>query len=95
MPRHVFRSIWRDACSAPKVEAIGVGLLRHTGCSIGYLATKDMQAVSERLGQTSTQMMDAVYAKTYSHASRHVADSIDAVVEAGRSAPRSAPLTGS
>lgn len=46
-----------------------------------------MKAVSKRLGNTSVRMMDTVNVKTYAEAARLVADAIDAVVEAGRSAP--------
>ena len=54
--------------------------LRHTGASLAYAATRDMKAVAQRLGHTSTRMMDTVYVKLYADASANVADAIDELV---------------
>ena len=40
-----------------------------------------MKAVAERLGHTSTRMMDTVYVEVYADASAEVADAIDRLVE--------------
>jgi integrase len=58
--------------------------LRHTGASIAYAATRDMKAVAQRLGHTSTRMMDTVYVELYPAASRATADPIDELVKASR-----------
>jgi hypothetical protein len=39
-----------------------------------------MKAVAERLGHTSTRMMDTVYVEVYTDASARVADAIDRLV---------------
>lgn len=39
-----------------------------------------MKAVAERLGHTSTRMMDTVYVGVYADASAKVADAIDRLV---------------
>jgi integrase len=39
-----------------------------------------MKAVAERLGHTSTRMMDTVYVEVYADASARVADAIDRLV---------------
>ncbi|MDP9329833.1 MAG: site-specific integrase [Actinomycetota bacterium] len=80
--RHVFREVWRDACAAAGVDPIRLEWLRHTGASLAYRATGDMKAVAERLGHTSTRMMDTVYVKLYPEVSRGVADAIDRLVQA-------------
>jgi integrase len=54
--------------------------LRHTGASLAYAATGDMKAVAERLGHTSTRMMDTVNVEVYADASARVADAIDQLV---------------
>jgi integrase len=60
--------------------------LRHTGSSIAYAATRDMKAVAQRLGHTSTRMMNTVYVAIYPSASRATADAIDELVRASRAA---------
>jgi integrase len=60
--------------------------LRHTGASIAYAATRDTKAVAQRLGHTSTRMMDTVYIEVYPSASRATADAIDELVRASRAA---------
>lgn len=39
-----------------------------------------MKAVAERLGHTSTRMMDTVYVEVYADASTKVADAIDQLI---------------
>ncbi|MEP6973256.1 MAG: site-specific integrase [Actinomycetota bacterium] len=83
--RHVFRPIWRRACNAAGVEPIRLEWLRHTGASLAYAATHDLKATAERLGHTSTRMVDTTYVRLYEDATRDVADAIDALVERGLS----------
>jgi integrase len=78
--RHVFRPVWDRACNATGLEGIRPEWLRHTGASLAYAATRDMKAVAERLGHTSTRMMDTVYVEVYTDASARVADAIDRLV---------------
>jgi integrase len=78
--RHVFRPVWDRACTAAGLEGIRPEWLRHTGASLAYAATRDMKAVAERLGHTSTRMMDTVYVEVYADASAKVADAIDRLV---------------
>jgi integrase len=66
------------------VEGVRPGWLRHTGASLAYAATHDLKGVAERLGHTSTRMVDTVYVRTYEGASRDLADAIDALVGASR-----------
>jgi integrase len=84
--RRVFGPIFKRACTEAGVEPVRLEWLRHTGASLAYAATHDLKATAERLGHTSTRMVDTVYVKLYEKASREVADAIDALVE--RSAPR-------
>jgi len=78
--RHVFRPVWDRACYAAGLEGIRPEWLRHTGASLAYAATRDMKVVAERLGHTSTRMMDTVYVEVYADASANVADAIDRLV---------------
>jgi integrase len=78
--RHVFRSIWRDACDAAGVEYMRPGLLRHVGASISYSATRDLKGVSQRLGHKTTRMLDSVYLTLYSADRRRLADALDPYV---------------
>ncbi len=78
--RHVFRPVWDRACKATGLEGVRPEWLRHTGASLAYAATRDMKAVAERLGHTSTRMMDTVYVELYADASARVADAIDRLV---------------
>lgn len=59
-----------------------VGWLRHSGASLAYAATHDLKATAERLGHTSTRMVDTVYLKLYQDADRRVADAIDDLLRA-------------
>jgi integrase len=79
--RHVFRPVWERACSAVGIEGVRPEWLRHTGASFAYAATRDMKAVAQRLGHTSTRMMDTVYLELYADASASVADAIDELVK--------------
>ena len=80
--RHVFRKIWKTACTEAGVEGVRPGWMRHTGASLGYHVTKDMKATAQRLGHTSVRMVDTVYVELYDEASRAVADGIDAMIKA-------------
>jgi integrase len=79
--RHVFRPVWDRACAAAGVDGVRPEWLRHTGASLAYAATHDMKAVAERLGHTSTRMIDTVYVELYADASAKVADAIDRLVD--------------
>jgi integrase len=79
--RHVFRPEWDRACKAAGVEGVRLEWLRHMGASLAYAATRDMKAVAERLGHTSTRMMDTVYVEVYADTSAKVADAIDRLVK--------------
>jgi Phage integrase family len=65
--RHVFLPVWDRACKSAGLEGIRPEWLRHTGASLAYAATRDMKAVAERLGHTSTRMMDTVYVEVYAN----------------------------
>jgi len=79
--RKTFRRAWIAALRAAGVdEHVRVGWLRHTGASLAYLATHDLKATADRLGHTSTRMVDTVYVKLYDDVAREVADAIDEVV---------------
>jgi integrase len=78
--RHVFRPVWDRACKSAGLEGIRPEWLRHTGASLAYAATRDMKAVAERLGHTSTRMMDTVYVEVYANTSAMVAKQIDRFV---------------
>lgn len=80
--RHVFRKVWQKACAVAGVEGVRPEWLRHSGASLGYHVTKDMKATAQRLGHSSTRMMDTVYVEIYPEASRAVADGIDAMIKA-------------
>jgi integrase len=90
--RHVFRAVWVKACAAAGVEGVRVEWLRHTGASLAYAATRDLKAVSERLGHTSTRMVDQVYVELYPEATRDVADALDQLVRASRNQSRAGYL---
>jgi integrase len=53
------------------------GWLRHSGASLAYDATKDILATAQRLGHTSTRILDSTYVELYAEVSRQVADAID------------------
>lgn len=78
--RHVVRPDWDRACRAVGIEGVRPEWLRHTGASLACAATRDMKAVAERLGHTSTRMMDTAYVKVYAETSAKVADAIDRLV---------------
>lgn len=80
--RHVFRKAWRRACESAKVPAIRLEWLRHTGASLAYAASHDLKAVANRLGHTSTRMVDTTYLAVYEDAGRDLADAIDQLVSA-------------
>jgi integrase len=79
--RKTFRRVWLKAVSDAGIEDhVRVEWLRHSGASLAYAASKDLVAVSRRLGHTSTRMVDGVYVKLYEEIDRQVADAIDAYV---------------
>jgi integrase len=80
--RHVFRKEWRRACERAKVPPIRLEWLRHTGASLAYAASHDIKAVANRLGHTSTRMLDTTYLAVYEDAGRDLADAIDELVTA-------------
>jgi len=80
--RHVFRSDWHAACKAAGVPHVRPEWLRHTGASLAYAASRDMKAVAERLGHTSTRMMDTTYVRLYADVGRQLADAIDTLAAA-------------
>ena len=85
--RKTFRRVWLKALRGAGIEDhVRVEWLRHSGASLAYAASKDLVAVARRLGHTSTRMVDAVYVDLYGEVSRQVADAIDALVTASRSA---------
>ena len=76
--RKTFRPVWLQALKAVEIaEHVRVGWLRHSGASLAYDATKDILATAQRLGHTSTRMVDSVYVELYTEVSRQVADAID------------------
>lgn len=78
--RYAFRKVWDRACAAAGIEGVRPEWLRDTGASLAYAASKDMKAVSQRLGHTSTRMLDTVYVSVYSEVGRQVADAIDELI---------------
>lgn len=80
--RHAFRKVWDRACAQAGIEGVRPEWLRHTGASLAYAASKDMKAVSQRLGHTSTRMVDTVYLSLYDEVGRQVADAIDELIRA-------------
>jgi integrase len=80
--RHVFRKEWRRACERAQVPAIRLEWLRHTGASLAYAASHDLKAVANRLGHTSTRMLDTTYLAVYDDAGRELADAIDDLINA-------------
>ncbi len=87
--RHVFRPDWDRGCKAAGIEGVRPEWLRHTGASLAYAATGDMKAVAQRLGHTSTRMVDTIYVEVYAETSAKVADAIDRLVkESTESRPR-------
>jgi integrase len=76
--RKTFRPVWLRALTAAGIpDHVRVGWLRHSGASLAYDATKDILATAQRLGHTSTRMVDSVYVELYAEVSRQVADAID------------------
>ena len=76
--RKTFRRVWIRALKAAGIsDHVRVGWLRHSGASLAYDATKDILATAQRLGHTSTRMVDSVYVELYAEVSRQVADAID------------------
>jgi integrase len=80
--RHSFRKAFKRACTQAGIEGMRPGWLRHTGAAIAYAATKDLKAVSERLGHTSTRMADTTYVHVYDETAKAVAAAIDDMVRA-------------
>lgn len=80
--RHVFRKEWRRACDRAQVPTIRLEWLRHTGASLAYAASHDLKAVANRLGHSSTRMLDSTYLAVYEDAGRDLADAIDEMVNA-------------
>ena len=75
--RKYFGRVWERALrDAGITKHVRVGWLRHSGASLAYAATHDLKATAERLGHTSTRMVDTVYLKLYKDVDRNVADAI-------------------
>ncbi len=76
--RKTFRPVWIRALEAAEIgQHVRVGWLRHSGASLAYDATKDILATAQRLGHTSTRMVDSTYVELYAEVSRQVTDAID------------------
>jgi integrase len=81
--RKYFGRVWARALRDAGLDKhVRVGWLRHSGASLAYAATHDLKATAERLGHTSTRMVDTVYVKLYQDADRRVVDAIDELVRA-------------
>jgi integrase len=81
--RKYFGRIWAHAVRDAGLDKhVRVGWLRHSGASVAYAATHDLKATADRLGHTSTRMVDTVYLKLYQDADRRVADAIDKLFRA-------------
>ena len=78
--RHSFRKAWDRACTAEGIEGARPGWLRHSGASIAYAATRDLKAVSLRLGHTTTKMADSTYVQVYEDEAKALATAIDEMV---------------
>jgi integrase len=76
--RKTFRPAWVRALNAAGItDHVRPGWLRHSGASLAYDATKDILATAQRLGHSSTRMVDSTYVTIYAEVSRQVADAID------------------
>jgi integrase len=76
--RKTFRPVWLRALKVAGItDHVRPGWLRHSGASLAYHATKDILATAQRLGHTSTRMVDSTYVTLYETVSRQVADAID------------------
>jgi integrase len=81
--RKYFGRVWARAVRDAGLDKhVRVGWLRHSGASLAYAATHDLKATADRLGHTSTRMVDTVYLKLYQDADRRVADAIDELFRA-------------
>jgi integrase len=82
--RKTSRPMWVRALKAAGIpDHVRPGWLRHSGASLAYDATKDILATAQRLGHTSTRMVDSTYVEVYSEVSRQVADAIDEAANRG------------
>jgi integrase len=79
--RHAFGAVWRKACAEAGLVGVRVEWLRHSGASVGYLATRDLKAVAARLGHTSTRMADTIYVQLYDETGRSVAEAISTLAQ--------------
>lgn len=83
--RKVFRAAWLKALAAANItKHVRPGWLRHSGASLAYAASHDIKLVSQRLGHTSTRMVDGIYLKLYDETGRKVAEAIDELLRASR-----------
>jgi integrase len=90
--RKTFRPVWVRALKAAGIpDHVRPGWLRHSGASLAYDATKDILATAQRLGHTSTRMVDSTYVEVYSEVSRQVADAIDEATNRGEVVPAAGP----
>ena len=82
--RKYFGRIWERGLRHAGIDKhVRVGWLRHSGASLAYAATHDLKATAERLGHTSTRMVDTVYVKLYADVSRNLADAIGELYASG------------
>jgi hypothetical protein len=49
---------------------------------LAYAASHDLKALANRLGHTSTRMLDTTYLAVYDDAGRELADAIDDLINA-------------
>jgi integrase len=90
--RKTFRPVWVRALEVAKItDHIRPGWLRHSGASLAYDATKDILATAQRLGHTSTRMVDSTYVEVYSEVSRQIADAIDAAADGDQAVSATGP----
>jgi integrase len=91
--RKYFGRVWSRALRDAGIDRqVRVGWLRHSGASLAHAATHDLKATAERLGHTSTRMVDTVYLKLYNDVDRSVADAVGDFVPCVSRA-RDGPLT--
>lgn len=82
--RKYFGRVWERGLRDAGIDKhVRVGWLRHSGASLAYAATHDLKATAERLGHTSTRMVDTVYVKLYADVSRNLADAIGELYASG------------
>lgn len=81
LTRDRFRRIWRGAIRTAELPGFRASWLRHTGTSLAIAAGATKNALADRLGHTSTRMIDRHYAVAYEGIDREIADRLERMAE--------------